>query len=144
MNEYAIAILKARPRLEQAEEKLQAKLERLACGMCGDTMEVIDKMLTIIDMKRQLVDVAEAYSRMSACMTKNELTALTEKLKGVRDESIAEELGVCRNTVRALVERAGYKCDGAVTARKKSGLDPTEFTEALTVFGGLRTSAAHR
>lgn len=140
MNEYAIAILKTRPRLEQAEEKLQAKLERLACGMCGDTMKVIDKMLTIIDLKRQLVDIAEAYGRLAACMTKSEMIALTERLKGAREESIAEELGLCRNTVRALVERAGYKCDGAVTAMKKSGLDPTDYEEALTMLGGLRQS----
>lgn len=141
MNEYAIAILKARPRLEQAEEKLQAKLERLACGMCGETTEVIDKMLEVIDLKRQLTDIAEAYRRIESCLTGNELTALTERLNGEHEESIAEELGVCRNTVRITLERAGYKCDGVITAMKKSGLDPTDFAQMLSTFGGLKRYA---
>ncbi len=138
MNEYAVAILKAYPRLERAEEKLQARIERLASSMSGETVWVIDRILALIETKRQLIDIAEAYRRLSSSMTESELTVLKDKVGGMQEESISDELGVCRNTVRAMIERAAKKCENVVFAMKKSGLDPDEFKEALCLYGELK------
>lgn len=131
MKRFALALAKLKPRLERHAEITDRQIDRIATSAGGETCAVVAKVMSLVDRKRRLVDLALIWSRMIASLTENEKRVLCERSISRTEESIAEELGVCRGTVHNYLNRALEKCGYALFAIKQTGFDLNEYGDLL-------------
>lgn len=131
MKRFAIALAKLKPRLESCAEKTDKQIDRLATHAGGETSAVVAKVMSLVDRKRRLVDLALIWSRMTASLSEKEKRVLRERSEARTEESLAEEMGVCRGTIRNYFNRALEKCMYALFAVRQTGFDLGEYDELL-------------
>ncbi len=144
MKRFALALAKMRPRLESYAEKTDKQIDRVATRAGGETMAAVARVMSLVDRKRRLVDLAVIWSRMTAALTENEKRVLCERSEARTEESIAEELGVCRGTVRNYYNRALDKCAFALGSVRQTGFDLNEYDELLNLPVGRTISVEPR
>ncbi|MBR6789050.1 MAG: hypothetical protein IKM44_04510 [Clostridia bacterium] len=133
MKKYISTIFKGMPYVYGISAKIDEAMESLSLNFHADTKTAIETMIKMVDVKRQLVDVATAYEEMINCLTDDESEALDGRYNGVSDGIIANTLGVSRNTVIALRHSALVKCAVTLERLKKTGVDVSKATDALAL-----------
>ena len=144
MVQFALALTRMRPRLETYAEKTDRQIDAAATRAGGETRAVVARVMRLVDRKRRLVDLALIWSRMTAALTEKEKRVLCERCGSRTEESIAEELGVCRGTVRNYYNRALDKCVFALSSVKKTGFDLGEYDDILGLPVGKEFTAEPR
>ena len=127
MDNFALGIIASAPRLKKYAVRTDALLDRTAADATLTTERAIKRMLRLIERKRAAEAAADLYRRMMSVMTERERTAIRGRAAGRTEESLAEEIGVCRSTVHACAVRALEKCRWMLGAMRKSGYDFSVF-----------------
>ena len=131
MKEYVKILMQVAPSFERLEVRLDCMLDKLSVCFGSNTEEVATAVMHVIDLKRQLVDLFDAYEYMVNRLTYIERRVLEGRLTHVKDQSLADELGVSRNTVRALRNSALLKCTIALEKLNARGLNLEDCADVL-------------
>lgn len=136
MKKYALAVARCRRRLGRYTARVSGMLETLALCVGGETYPLVERVLGLVEKKRQLALVAATDMLMSAALTAEENEALTVCTNGEGSRRAAVRLGLPREEILRRARRALDKCCDVLKKQEVSCEDfiytlPSEMEKAL-------------